>query len=133
MQNYVIQDAHILIDQSLFQMEFRQENIDLIAERLLGPKGYFNTHDLRDVIRDGKEKWTDLENSVKQRLNQAIRGKRSVTKESLEEVRRKVRIKCDTSTLVVMSLLLLDNLLILIVYITNISVFREIQFLIIDC
>lgn len=113
-------------------MELRQENFDLIAERLLGPKGYFNTHDLRDVIRDGKEKWTDLENSVKQRLNHAIRGKRSVTKEALEEVRHKVRIKCDTHTLVVMSPILLNNLLILIICITNISVFRENKFLIID-
>jgi hypothetical protein len=74
-------------------MEFRQQNLELIAERLFGPKGYFNTNGLRDVIKDGKEKWTDLENSVKQRLNHAIRGKRSVTKEALEEVRHKVRIK----------------------------------------
>jgi polyhydroxyalkanoate synthesis regulator phasin len=80
-------------------MEFRQENLDLIAERLLGPKGYFNTQDLRDVVRDGKEKWTELENSIKQRLNNAIRGKRSVTKEALEEVRQKVRTKCDTNSL----------------------------------
>jgi hypothetical protein len=99
-------------------MEFRQENLDLIAERLLGPKGYFNTHDLHDVIRDGKEKWTELENSIKQRLNHAIRGKRSVTKEALEEVRQKVRTKCDTNSLMVMYLILLNNLIIAIIYIT---------------
>jgi hypothetical protein len=110
-------------------MELRQENFDLLAERLLGPKGYFNTDDLRNVIRDGKEKWTDLENSVKQRLNHAIRGKRSVTKEALEEVRHKVRIKCDTSTLVVMNLILLNNLVIFIIYITNISVLGRTNFL----
>jgi hypothetical protein len=94
-------------------MEFRQENLDLIAERLLGPRGYFNTHDLRDVIRDGKEKWTELENSIKQRLNHAIRGKRSVTKEALEEIRQKVRTKCDASFMVVMNLILWNSLLIL--------------------
>lgn len=75
------------------QLEFRQENLDLIAERLFGPKGYFHTHDLQEVIKNGKEKWTDFENTVKQRLNQAIRGKRSVTKEALEEVRQKVSSK----------------------------------------
>jgi hypothetical protein len=75
--------------------------LDLIAERLFGPKGYFNTHDLHEVIKNGKEKWTDLENTVKQRLNQAIRGKRSVTKEALEEVRQKVSSKCDPDSLVV--------------------------------
>jgi hypothetical protein len=100
-------------------MEFRQENLDLIAERLLGPKGYFNTHGVRDVVRDGKEKWTELENSIKQRLNHAIRGKRSVTKEALEEVRHKVRTKCDINSLVVMNLILLNNQLILIIYITE--------------
>jgi hypothetical protein len=80
-------------------LEFRQENLDLIAERLFGPKGYFNTHSLKEVITTGKDKWTDLENTVKQRLNQAIRGKRSVTKEALEEVRQKVRSKYDPNFL----------------------------------
>jgi hypothetical protein len=69
--------------------------LDLIAEGLFGPKGYFNTHNLREVITTGKDKWTDFENTVKQRLNQAVRGKRSVTKEALEEVRRKVRSTYD--------------------------------------
>jgi hypothetical protein len=72
------------------QLEFRQENLDLVAERLFGPKGFFNTHDLLDVIKNGKENLTD---TVKQRLNQAIRGKRSVIKEALEEVRQKVNSK----------------------------------------
>jgi hypothetical protein len=67
--------------------------LDLVAERLFGPKGYFKTHDLNDIVKSGKEKFTDLENTVKQRLNQAIRGKRSVTKEALEEVRQKVSSK----------------------------------------
>ena len=67
--------------------------MDLIAERLFGPKSYFNTHDLRDIIKNGKEKLTDFENTVKQRLHQSIRGKRSVTKEALEEVRQKVSSK----------------------------------------
>jgi len=84
---------HILNCWIYLQLEFRQENLDLIAERLFGPKGYFHTHDLHEVIKNGKEKWTDFENTVKQRLNQAIRGKRSVTKEELEEVRQKVSSK----------------------------------------
>jgi len=75
------------------QLEFRQENLELIAESLFGPKGYFNTHDVNEVVKNGKEKLTDFENTVKQRLNQAIRGKRSVTKEALEEVRQKVSSK----------------------------------------
>jgi hypothetical protein len=75
--------------------------LDLIAERLFGPKGYFSTHDLQEVITTGKDKWTDLENTIKQRLNNAIRGKRSVTKEALDEVRHKVRSKYDLSFLAV--------------------------------
>jgi hypothetical protein len=93
LHSFHVSNANILNCQFCFQLEFRQENLDLIAERLFGPKGYFSTHDLHEVIKTGKEKWTDLENTVKQRLNHAIRGKRSVTKEALEEVRQKVRAK----------------------------------------
>ena len=64
--------------------------MDLLAEALFGPKGYFNTHELSELVKSGKEKWTDLENTVKQRLNHAIRGKRSVTKEDLYGVQQKV-------------------------------------------
>jgi polyhydroxyalkanoate synthesis regulator phasin len=67
--------------------------LDLVAEKISGPKGYFKTHDYDDIVKSGKEKFTDFENTVKQRLNQAIRGKRSVTKEALEEVRQKVSLK----------------------------------------
>jgi len=75
------------------QLEFRQENLDLIGESFFGPKGYVHTHGLNEIIKNGKEKWTEFENTVKQRLNQAVRGKRSVTKEALEEVRQKVSSK----------------------------------------
>jgi len=92
-EHFSHKSLHISNCSIYLQLEFRQENLDLIAERLFGPKGYFNTHDLNEVIKNGKEKLIDFENTVKQRLNQAVRGKRSVTKEALEEVRQKVSSK----------------------------------------
>ncbi|PSN46736.1 Apolipophorin [Blattella germanica] len=77
---------YVLVD---CQVELRQENLDLLAEGLFGPKGYFNTHTAAEVVQKGKEHWTDVENTAKQRFNHAIRGKRSVTKEQLELVKSK--------------------------------------------
>lgn len=62
-------------------------------ERYFGPKGYFRTHKLYDIVRDTRNLYKDFENKVDEKYKNLVsRGRRSVSRDDTNNFASKVSV-----------------------------------------
>lgn len=73
-------------------MGLRAENIDRVLEHIFGPKGYVRSNNVKDMFSESKDKLVDLAEKISSRFAKSTRGKRSVSRDQINALSKKVSL-----------------------------------------
>lgn len=76
----------------LLQLGVRAENVDRLLEHIFGPKGYVRSNNVKDMFNEGRDKFVDLAGQIANRFAKTTRGKRSVSRDQINAVSKKVSL-----------------------------------------
>jgi len=77
---------------NLLDFGIRAENVDRVLEHIFGPKGYIRSNNVRDMFTESQDKFVTLAGKVADRFSKATRGKRSVSRDQINAVSKKVSL-----------------------------------------
>lgn len=78
---------------NFLQLDGRFENLDLLLERYVGPKGLLRPSNLKDVILDGRRTYDEIIDKITSRFNRKVgRQSRDVSQKEIETFAKKVKM-----------------------------------------